>query len=103
MTSIHSDPNDKERLISLSEAAEIYDFNADYLGQLARRGRLKAQKVGWMWVTTPTDVALYLIFVICKVDTDFLVKMSVIVILQVGSLARSDVKGMIDITVFYSA
>lgn len=46
----------KERLISLPEAAELYGFNADYLGQLARRGRLKAQKVGRMWVTTPSDV-----------------------------------------------
>ncbi|MGB1249003.1 MAG: helix-turn-helix domain-containing protein [Candidatus Promineifilaceae bacterium] len=46
----------KKRLISLSEAAEIYDFNNDYLGQLARRGRLKAQKIGNSWVTTPNYV-----------------------------------------------
>jgi hypothetical protein len=51
-----SDPNDKTRLISLPEAAELYGFNADYLGQLARRGRLKAQKVGNSWVTTPKDI-----------------------------------------------
>ena len=50
----------KDRLISLPEAADLYGFNADYLGQLARRGRLKAQKVGKMWVTTPADVENYI-------------------------------------------
>jgi hypothetical protein len=52
--------DDKNRLISLSEAAELYGFNADYLGQLARRGRLKARKVGKMWVTTPQAVEDYI-------------------------------------------
>jgi hypothetical protein len=47
---------DKTRLISLTEASESYGFNPDYLGQLARRGRLVAQKVGSMWVTTPQNV-----------------------------------------------
>jgi excisionase family DNA binding protein len=51
-----SDAEDKTRLISLSEAAELYGFSQDYLGELARRGRLKAQKVGKFWVTTPQDV-----------------------------------------------
>jgi hypothetical protein len=46
----------KDRLISLPEAAKIYGFNPDYLGQLARRGRLKAQKIGNSWVTTPQAV-----------------------------------------------
>lgn len=55
-----SDPNDKTRLISLPEAAELYGFNADYLGQIARRGRLEAQKVGKMWVTTPKAVEDYI-------------------------------------------
>ena len=50
----------KDSLISLPEAAAIFGFNADYLGQLARRGRLKAQKVGKMWVTTPKDVEEYI-------------------------------------------
>lgn len=49
-------PNDKTRLISLPEAAELYGFSPDYLGNLARKGRLKAQKVGNSWVTTPQDV-----------------------------------------------
>jgi hypothetical protein len=51
-----TDPNDKTRLISLSEAAELYGFNPDYLGQLARRGRLKAQKIGNSWATTPQAI-----------------------------------------------
>ena len=54
------DTNDKNRLISLPEAAEIYGFDADYLGNLARKGRLKAQKVGRMWITTSNDVEVYI-------------------------------------------
>ena len=50
----------KDRLISLPEAAEIYGFSADYLGHLARKGRLKAQKVGNTWVTTPADIEVYI-------------------------------------------
>jgi hypothetical protein len=46
----------KDRLISLPEAAELYGFNADYLGQLARKGRLKARKIGNTWITTPADL-----------------------------------------------
>lgn len=48
--------DDKTRLISLSEAADLYGFSQDYLGELARKGRMKAQKVGKFWVTTPQDV-----------------------------------------------
>lgn len=51
---------DKNRLISLPEAAELYSFNPDFLGQLARKGRLKAHKIGKMWVTTPQDVEDYI-------------------------------------------
>ena len=53
--------SDKTRLISLPEAAELYGFNPDYLTQLANRGRLKAQKVGRFWVTTPQDMEDYII------------------------------------------
>jgi hypothetical protein len=52
--------NDKTRLISLPEAAELYGFDQRYLGKLARRGRLKAQKLGKMWVTTPQDIETYI-------------------------------------------
>lgn len=52
--------DDKSRLISLTEASEIYGFNADYLRQLAIKGRLQANKVGKFWVTTPQDVETYI-------------------------------------------
>lgn len=51
---------DKDRLISLSQAAELYGFNPVYLGELARKGRLQAQKVGASWVTTPAAVEEYI-------------------------------------------
>jgi hypothetical protein len=51
---------DKTRLISLPEAAELYGFDAVYLRNLARKGRLKAAKVGNSWVTTPQDVEDYI-------------------------------------------
>ena len=50
---------DKNRLISLSEAADLYGFNADHLRHLAQKGRLVAQKVGDRWITTPADVEIY--------------------------------------------
>ena len=52
--------NDKNRLISLPEAAELYGFSPDYLRNLAQKGRLVAQKVGTVWVTTPHDVEAYI-------------------------------------------
>lgn len=54
------DPDDKTRLISLPDAAAIYGFDQRYLAALARKGRLKAQKVGDVWVTTPLDVESYI-------------------------------------------
>lgn len=45
--------DDKTRMISLKEAAELYGFSKGYLNNLVKRGRLEAEKVGWMWVTTP--------------------------------------------------
>jgi hypothetical protein len=51
---------DKEQLIGLAEASEIYGFNRYYLAELARRGRLQARKIGNMWVTTPADVEEYI-------------------------------------------
>lgn len=55
-----SDTEDKTRLISLPEAAELYGFNAAYLSQLANKGRLEAQKIGNSWVTTPQNVEDYI-------------------------------------------
>jgi hypothetical protein len=54
------DQDDKTRLISLPEAADLYGFNPIYLATLARKGRLKAQKVGTSWVTTPANVEDYI-------------------------------------------
>jgi len=50
----------KDRLISLSESAETYGFSAQYLSHLAKRGRLKAQKVGNSWITTPASMEDYI-------------------------------------------
>ena len=55
-----NDLGDKDRLISLPEAGEQYGFSPDYLRNLAQRGRLKAQKIGTSWVTTPRDVETYI-------------------------------------------
>ena len=52
--------NDKTRLISLPEAAELYGFNRYYLAKLAQRGRLQAQKIGNSWVTTPKNIEIYI-------------------------------------------
>ena len=46
----------KDELITFSQAAEIYGFTADYFQKLAKRGRMKARKLGKLWVTTPADV-----------------------------------------------
>jgi hypothetical protein len=54
------DEQDKTRLISLPEAAGLYGFSADYLRNLAQKGRLHAQKVGPVWVTTPNDMEVYI-------------------------------------------
>ena len=51
-----TDENDKNRLISMAAAAEIYGFSHIYLSELAKKGRLNAQKIGNSWVTTPADV-----------------------------------------------
>lgn len=57
---IVNENDDKTRLISLPEAAELYGFNAAYLSQLASKGRLQAQKIGNSWVTTPQNVEDYI-------------------------------------------
>lgn len=56
---MNTEQNDKTRLISLAEAAELYGFNQQYLAQLAQKGRLKAQKIGNIWVTTPQHMEEY--------------------------------------------
>jgi len=53
-------PLDKNRPITLAEAAEIYGFNHSYLTELARKGRLEATKSGGTWLTTKTNVENYI-------------------------------------------
>ena len=57
---MNAEQDDKTRLISLPEAAELYGFTPEYLNQLARKGRLQAQKVGDRWITTPQNVEDYI-------------------------------------------
>ena len=47
---------DKDKQISLVEAAELYGFNPQYLSQLAKKGRLRAQKFGNTYITTLADM-----------------------------------------------
>ena len=52
--------NTEDRLISLAEASALYSFKQAYLATLARKGRLRAQKLGSIWVTTPADMETYI-------------------------------------------
>ena len=51
---------DKNRLISLAEAAELYGFSHNYLRRLVNRNRLEAKKIGNSWVTTPNQIEQYI-------------------------------------------
>jgi hypothetical protein len=51
---------DKTRLISLPEAAALYGFSPVYLNELARKQRLKARKIGGVWLTTPNEMEEYI-------------------------------------------
>ena len=55
-----SDVEDKNRLISLAEAADLYGFNPDHLRHLAQKKRLWAQKIGNSWATSPQAVEEYI-------------------------------------------
>jgi excisionase family DNA binding protein len=47
-------------LITLKEAAEYSGLSYAYLRQIAQSGRLKARKIGNVWVTTSADVDEYI-------------------------------------------
>jgi hypothetical protein len=51
---------DKGQLISLGEASERYGFSRTHFRQIAQRGRLKAQKIAGVWLTTPAAVEEYI-------------------------------------------
>ena len=51
-----SETNPNDSLIPLSRASEITGYNQDYLGFLARTGKLDGQKIGRNWVTSISAV-----------------------------------------------
>ena len=58
--SIEVNNPDKDELISLADAASIYGFTPDHLRHLAHRKRLKAKKIGGVWLTTRANVEEYI-------------------------------------------
>lgn len=48
------------QLLSLKEASDLSPYSADYLNLLARKGKLKARKIGRDWLITKTDLFDYL-------------------------------------------
>lgn len=47
-------------LISMSQAAQLTPYSADYLSLLARKGRLRAVKISRDWLTTQEEILQYL-------------------------------------------
>jgi len=54
------DPLAIGELITLQEAAAYAGLTHDTLLNYVRRGRMRARKMGWMWVTTRAAVDAYL-------------------------------------------
>ena len=54
------DPLALGELITLAEAAEYAGLSKGSLHEYVKRGRLRAKKMGWMWVTTHAAVDEYL-------------------------------------------
>ncbi len=47
-------------LLSLKDAAELTPYSPDYLNLLARKGKLRARKIGRDWLITKSDLFDYL-------------------------------------------
>lgn len=47
-------------LLSLKEASELTPYSADYLNLLARKGKIRAKKIGRDWLITKPDLFDYL-------------------------------------------
>ncbi len=47
-------------LLTLKEASQMSPYSADYLNLLARKGKLKARKIGRDWLITKPDLFEYL-------------------------------------------
>jgi len=55
-----TDPLTIGELISLQDAADYCGLTKGTLHAYAKNGRLKAKKIGWMWVTTRAAIDEYL-------------------------------------------
>jgi len=47
-------------LLSLKDASILTPYSADYLNLLARKGKIKARKIGRDWLITKSDLFSYL-------------------------------------------
>ena len=54
------DPLASGELLSLQEAADYAHLEKSTLHNYAKQGRLRAKKIGWMWVTTRAAIDEYL-------------------------------------------
>ncbi|MBX4205344.1 MAG: helix-turn-helix domain-containing protein [Candidatus Doudnabacteria bacterium] len=51
---------ESRELLSLKEAAAISPYGAGYLNLLARKGKIKATKIGRDWLITKSDLFEYI-------------------------------------------
>jgi excisionase family DNA binding protein len=49
-----------QELLSLKDAAELTPYSPDYLNLLARKGKIRARKIGRDWLITKSDLFDYL-------------------------------------------
>lgn len=56
MNNLGSNPE----LLSLKDASLLSPYSADYLNLLARKGKLRARKIGRDWLITKSDLSDYL-------------------------------------------
>ncbi len=59
-TNTNNEPIDPNEFISLARAAKLTGYHPDYLGQLARSGKLDSKKIGRNWVTTKLSIDRFL-------------------------------------------
>jgi excisionase family DNA binding protein len=55
-----NDSSSDVELLSLKDASELTPYSADYLNLLARKGKIKARKIGRDWLITKSDLFNYL-------------------------------------------
>jgi excisionase family DNA binding protein len=54
-----NEPSVNLELLSLKDASELTPYSADYLNLLARKGKIKARKIGRDWLITKSDLFAY--------------------------------------------